>query len=78
MKDVFYGLLSFIIIATFLFYLKNTPICEFPEELNGVIIEMESDFLTGKTVTVKTDSTIKTFVCYDILFNELNVGDTIK
>ena len=51
---------------------------EFPNNITGIVIEKNSTEIFGKEMYVLTnDSTIKSFDCYDILFDYTNVGDSI-
>lgn len=82
MKNFFYGILSFILtlfLVTYVVFLfTNKKYYEFPEEQTGVIVHKEiSTFKEQNVFVLHNDSTIGAFNCYDILFEQIEVGDSI-
>ncbi len=79
MKDLFYGILSFILILALLGLFTVSkhykPQYIMPENLKGGIIVNKIEFLQEFQV-VKND-TIHDVDCYDILWEKYNIGDTI-
>lgn len=83
MRNFFYGIsgftiLLFLIVLT-VYTFTEVKFYEFPKNSVGVIIHKDSESIFGHHVYVLTpDSTVGQFNCYDILFNNIEVGDSIK
>lgn len=79
MKDFFYGLLSLVIITYVISILTEDIHYEIPKEVNGIVISKNTDGIFGnRFIVLLPDTTIKTIHCYDILYETIEVGDTIK
>lgn len=77
MRDLFYFLLSIILIGWLAFAWINDPVSVFPNDLKGIVIDKQEHTVLGDIVTVQTNEDSKRFVCYDILYDNVSVGDTI-
>ena len=49
-----------------------------PETQTGLVIDKSHSFVFGDEIKIlHNDSTVGTFNCYDILYNQIEVGDSI-
>jgi hypothetical protein len=83
MKDLFYGLFSFILsflIITGVVFLFNADkkIYKYPKETTGIVIHKTDDFLVGQRVYILNGDSIYNFNCFDIVFTNSEIGDSIK
>jgi hypothetical protein len=79
MKNLFYGLLCFMILSVFVFYYKTDKTK--PEQYNNhIIYQKGNDFIVGYYFFLKNiDSTnVELVLVYEIDYYKYNVGDTIK
>ena len=79
MRDVFYGILTFLLIS-FIWYGKDIKkIDNLDHRENGIIINISNDVMFGTYVKTKmpNDIIFGDFV-YQIAIKDLEVGDTIK
>lgn len=75
MKETFYFLLTMIICGAILFICLNKREYIMPEEYKGGII-IEKGF--PQALTILKNGEVSDIICYDILYQKYNVGDTIK
>ena len=79
MKDVFYFLLVLLLAGSFFFAWKHDNIYEVPKDIKGVVIDKDENFLIGNVLQILTpDTTVQMFRCYDILFDSLQIGDSVN
>ena len=78
MKDIFYGLLSLVLLSAILFIYNHKAIYEIPKDITGLVIDKHDSKLMGDNITIlKQDSTTEKYVCYDILFDVIETGDSV-
>ena len=81
MKDVFYFILSSIIVFALIELAKQDHDIYLQQNIheNCIVIDKYESYLRGNVMTFKTqnDSIIQHRV-YDIFYNEYKVGDTVK
>jgi len=82
MKDLFYGLLSFLIIIYLVAIMSLDNIKADMNKLrpySGYIVTDKTDgFFFNQIITLRKDSLSYNFLCDDIIFEKLEVGDTLK
>lgn len=82
MKELFYGILSFwLILITLAIFIVDNVRCD-KEKLykynNMVIVDKGIDFFVSNMLTVYDVKESHHFICYDIIYNAYEVGDTIR
>lgn len=82
MKEFFYFIASFfitlILISSMVFLFTEKTKYEFPKGTTGLVIDKsENDFLGDRVYILTPDTTVGVFTCYDILFDKVEVGDSI-
>jgi hypothetical protein len=78
MKNIFYALVNGLIISFILYALETDVVYELPPEINGLVIDKNHSQILGDIITIlMPDSTTSTFVCYDILYDQVSTGDSI-
>lgn len=79
MRELFYGILSFILIIFFLIEIKNPSQLQQSKHNGGVVIEKEDHFFIGYYMNIKYENdSIETEHVYQIFYDRYEVGDTIK
>lgn len=79
MKDLFYGLLSSMIILVFIVGMTYEKQLEQPKHKGAVVIEKDDVFLYGFSLCIKYDNdSIVLLRAYQVFYDKYNVGDTIK
>jgi hypothetical protein len=79
MREVFYGILSFLLIGLIFISLKHTQQLQQPKHVGGVIVEKRDDFFLGYRMDIKySENNIETEFVYQIFYDRYEVGDTIK
>lgn len=79
MRNLFYGILSFILLLYISFGFFNDRTLEQDRHKGAVVINKDKDFYYGEQMIFlyPNDSTDLELV-YQIFYNKYNVGDTIK
>lgn len=82
MREVFYGLGSFImllfLVVVSVFVFTESKIHQFSDETTGLVIHKnDHDFFGQHVLVLQNDSLINQIGCYDILYHNVEVGDSI-
>lgn len=82
MRDILYDIISFILllflISLFVFIFTDNKQYKLSKDKNGIIIHKTESVIFGDHIHLMVnDSTIEQIGCYNILFHEVEVGDTI-
>lgn len=80
MKDLFYFMLIIAVGAIIVWIGYHDPVYQFPNDTKGIVIDKHESYVLGDiaTIAIGTDTIeTKPFVCYDILYDQISVGDTI-
>lgn len=79
MRDLFYGILSFLLIGTLYISYTSDRLTNIDKYKGTIVIDKNYTSLVGNTMTFMfdNDSIANEFV-YDIVSEKYNVGDTIK
>lgn len=79
MKEVFYGLLCFIIVSSFVYIYKTDRLTSIKKYQDCIIVDIGNDYLLGKYINIMFPSNkVETVLIYEYAIINYNVGDTIK
>ena len=79
MKDLFYGILSFLLIISIYVSVSSEKKFENKEFNNTVVVEKDKDYFFGYQFGVKyPNDSVGWHRVYQIFYDKYNVGDTIK
>ena len=79
MKNLFYGILVFILLMCLFIIFKFDKQLENKKFNNAIVIEKDDDYMLGESLTVKyPDGSIRLELVYQIFYDKYEVGDTIK
>lgn len=78
MRDIFYALLTLVLLSIIIFVYNHSAIYELPKDITGLVIDKDDSKILGDNITIlKQDSTTEKYVCYDILFDVIETGDSV-
>lgn len=78
MRDIFYALLTLVLLSIIIFLYNHSAIYELPKDITGLVIDKDDSKILGDNITIlKQDSTTEKYVCYDILFDVIETGDSV-
>ena len=79
MKDLFYSIMTVLIVSMFIYIYKHPITDDVTQYKNATVIDKNDDYLLGSIMTVKfKNDSIVDFRCYDIVFDRYLVGDVIE
>ena len=82
MREIFFSLSSFIlllfIIVLAVFTFTESKIYKFSKETTGLVVHKENSNFFGQHIFIlENDSVMISIGCYDILYDNIEVGDSI-
>ncbi len=79
MKELFYGIISFLLLITIYVAVSSEKKFESKEFNNTVVVEKYNDYIFGYQYGVKyPNDSVGWHRVYQIFYEKYNVGDTIK
>ncbi len=79
MKSFFYTILVCFIVLYVIHVETSTVYYELPKEVSGIVIDKHSSNFFGDNLHLLDGSgEVNIYNCYDILFDNIAVGDTIR
>jgi hypothetical protein len=79
MKNLFYGILNFLLIDLIIVAFKYSEQFQQPKHVGGVVVEKRNDFFLGYYMHIKySKDNVETETVYQIFYERYEVGDTIK
>lgn len=79
MKDLFFGILSFFLIAAFAAIASSNRYLQEPKHDGGIVIEKSEGIILGYFFHIKYGKdSIDMELVYEIFYDKYEVGDTIK